>query len=74
MCVSSSFCERNLQLLFSLLARPKDEGVANAGYAQQLRANIIVAIGDLAFRFPNLLEPWTEHIYRPLSVSHYLLI
>ena len=32
-----------------------------------VRSNLVVALGDLAFRFPNLLEPWTERIYGPLS-------
>ena len=32
-----------------------------------VRSNLIIALGDLAFRFPNLLEPWTERIYGPLS-------
>ena len=31
------------------------------------RSNLIIAVGDLALRFPNLLEPWTAHIYAPLS-------
>lgn len=31
------------------------------------RSNLIIALGDLTFRFPNLLEPWTAHIYQPLS-------
>ena len=33
----------------------------------QIRSNLVVAIGDLAFRYPNVLEPWTHNIYRPLS-------
>ena len=32
-----------------------------------VRCNLVIAVGDLAFRFPNLLEPWTEHMYRPLA-------
>ena len=32
-----------------------------------MRCNLVIAMGDLAFRYPNLLEPWTEHMYRPLS-------
>lgn len=32
-----------------------------------MRANIIVALGDLAFRFPNALEPWNPHIYDRLK-------
>lgn len=65
MCVSSSFCEQNLQLLFSLLS-PHTSTCDEE--SQRLRANIVIAVGDLAFRFPNLLEPWTKHIYQPLSV------
>ena len=29
----------------------------------EIRGNCIVALGDLAFRFPNLIEPWTAHLY-----------
>jgi len=28
-----------------------------------IRGNAMVALGDLAFRFPNLIEPWTAHLY-----------
>ena len=31
-----------------------------------VRSNLVIAIGDLAFRFPNLLEPWTANMYEPL--------
>ena len=48
------FCETHLPLLFT---RVKDERDVHA------RAAITVALGDLAFRFPNALEPWTEHLY-----------
>ena len=34
-----------------------------------IRANTVIAIGDLCFRFPNLLEPWTSHIYSRLQDS-----
>ena len=56
MCISKSFCEKHLSLLFSVLAKaPNDD--------QDLRSNIVVALGDLAFRFPNELEPYTPMIY-----------
>ena len=56
MCISKSFCEMHLSLLFSVLAKaPNDD--------QDLRANIVVALGDLAFRFPNEVEPYTPKIY-----------
>ncbi|KAL6070680.1 meiotic chromosome condensation, variant 2 [Balamuthia mandrillaris] len=57
MCISSKFCEQNLQLLFTLHQKAEDASI---------RANISIALGDLALRFPNLLEPWTSHIYAAL--------
>lgn len=56
MCISKSFCEKHLTLLFSVLVKaPNDD--------QDLRANIVIAVGDLAFRFPNEVEPYTPKIY-----------
>ena len=40
---------------------------AGAG-GDSIKANVAIALGDLAFRFPNLLEPWTPHIYASLQV------
>jgi condensin complex subunit 1 len=54
MLVSSKFAERNLQLLFTLMQQSPEP---------QIRANCVLAMGDLAFRFANLLEPWTSHMY-----------
>lgn len=34
--------------------------------SQGTRCNLVTALGDLAFRFPNVLEPWTAHMYSPL--------
>lgn len=59
MVVDSAACEANLQLLFTLLQ--------NRSVEAALRSNLVIALGDLALRFPNVLEPWTEHIYRPLG-------
>jgi condensin complex subunit 1 len=57
MCISSGFCEKNLDLLFGTLEHP--EFIKDT----TLRANLSVAMGDLAFRFPNALEPYTPKIY-----------
>lgn len=57
MLVSSVVCEQNLQLLFTLAERSPSEVV---------RANLIVGLGDLARRFPNLIEPWTPNLYARL--------
>jgi condensin complex subunit 1 len=45
MCISISFCEDHLPLLFSALANAPDHDTV-------LRANTVVALGDHAFRFP----------------------
>ena len=37
------------------------------GVEPAVQCNLVIAVGDLAFRYPNLLEPWTEHMYRPLT-------
>jgi hypothetical protein len=35
--------------------------------AAGIRVNMVVALADLASRFPNVLEPWTDHIYQTLA-------
>ena len=59
MVVDPRMCEENIQLMFTLLAARSVE--------PELRSNLTIALGDLALRFPNILEPWTEHMYRPLG-------
>lgn len=54
MLVSPSFCADNLRLLFTVLERSPEEVI---------RSNLVIALGDLNFRFPNLIEPWTPHLY-----------
>ncbi|KAL4554468.1 hypothetical protein LXL04_039298 [Taraxacum kok-saghyz] len=49
--------EANLQLLFTVVESAPSETV---------RSNCTIALGDLAVRFPNLLEPWTENMYARL--------
>lgn len=58
MAVSLTFCKANLQLLFTVLERSDDETI---------RSNIMIALGDLSFRFPNLIEPWNPSIYARLQ-------
>lgn len=57
MAVSDEFCEKHLQLLFTILIESPLPSV---------RGDVIVALGDLSFRFPNLIEPWTSHLYNRL--------
>ncbi|XP_051213914.1 condensin-1 complex subunit CAP-D2 [Lolium perenne] len=58
MIIDAEFCEANLQILFT---------VAESAPSEIVRSNCTIALGDLAVRFPNLLEPWTEHIYARLG-------
>ena len=53
----STFSEANLQILFT---------AAESAPSEVVRSNCTIALGDLVVRFPNLLEPWTEHIYARL--------
>ncbi|XP_059092288.1 condensin complex subunit 1-like isoform X2 [Tigriopus californicus] len=57
MLVSSEVCDEHLQLLFTLMEKSQEEVI---------RANLIIATGDLSFRFPNILEPWTPRMYARL--------
>mmetsp|Transcript_17787 Transcript_17787/g.35139 ORF Transcript_17787/g.35139 Transcript_17787/m.35139 type:complete len:1366 (+) Transcript_17787:329-4426(+) len=57
MCVSQTLCEKHLKLIFTVLRDSPDPSV---------RSNIMIALGDLAVRFPNTIEPFTSQIYRRL--------
>lgn len=60
MCVSESFCQQNLQLLFTILEKTKDATV---------RSNIIVALGDMVVCFNNLIEQNISYLYNRLRDS-----
>ena len=47
-------CDKYLQLLFTVLEKSPEPTI---------RANTIIAAGDLTFRYPNLIEPWTPYLY-----------
>ncbi|KAJ1900380.1 condensin complex non-SMC subunit Cnd1 [Coemansia sp. IMI 209127] len=60
MCVSSAFCEQNLPLLLTLLQRAK---------SPVIRANIAIALGDIAVCFSNLMGENVQYLYGPLHDS-----
>ena len=60
MCISASFCEKHLPLLFTKLSKAPTKDTT-------LRANTVIALGDLAFRFPNEVEPYTPRLYACLK-------
>ncbi|XP_061861785.1 condensin complex subunit 1 [Colius striatus] len=55
--ISSEFCDSHLRLLFTMMEKSALPSV---------RSNLIIAAGDLAIRFPNLVDPWTSHLYARL--------
>lgn len=57
MAVSDEFCSKHLQLLFTILQESPLPSV---------RGDVIIALGDLSYRYPNLIEPWTTHLYNRL--------
>ena len=54
-----------MHILGSLLSHPTPH--PNRDLEAGVRCNLVVALGDLAFRFPNVLEPWTAFMYAPLG-------
>jgi condensin complex subunit 1 len=57
MLLSQVLCKEHLQLIFTLMKKSPNPMV---------RSHLIIGIGDLVYRFPNALEPWTSHLYLPL--------
>ncbi|XP_002712916.3 condensin complex subunit 1 [Oryctolagus cuniculus] len=55
--ISATFCDTQLRLLFTMLEKSS---------LPTVRSNLMVATGDLAIRFPNLVDPWTPHLYARL--------
>ncbi|EFA84988.1 condensin-2 complex subunit D3 [Heterostelium album PN500] len=57
MCVQSDLCSKQLPLIFTILKESPYDNV---------KCNIIIGLGDLVVRFPNLIEPYSKHIYERL--------
>ncbi|XP_055962824.1 condensin complex subunit 1 [Sorex fumeus] len=55
--ISATFCDSQLRLLFTMLEKSS---------LPTVRSNLMIAAGDLAIRFPNLVDPWTPHLYARL--------
>lgn len=58
MCVSPEYCGANLQLLLTILERSKDAVV---------RSNLVIALGDMAVCFNQLIDENTDFLYRRLN-------
>ncbi|CAG9768061.1 unnamed protein product [Ceutorhynchus assimilis] len=57
MLVSSEFCVNNIQLLFTIFQKTKHSDI---------KVSILVHLSDLLTKFPNIIEPWTSHIFERL--------
>ncbi|XP_051552822.1 condensin complex subunit 1-like [Myxocyprinus asiaticus] len=58
MMISPAVCKDHIRLMFTVLEKSP---------LPIVRANTIIALGDLTVRFPNILEPWTPNLYARLS-------
>lgn len=57
MTVSSQFCDEQLPFLMNIF-----QSTTNI----KIKCNIIIGLADFTFRFPNVIEPWTDHFYSAL--------
>ncbi|XP_059611707.1 condensin complex subunit 1 [Phlebotomus argentipes] len=64
MCVSSKFCEPNMDLLMNILMGTK---------SSHIKSNIIVGFADFTFRSPNQTEPWSGQFFSTLHDSDLLV-
>ncbi len=55
MTVSKVVCKDNLKLLFTLLSSNIIDSIT--------KTNIIISLGDLMHRYPNITEPFTKRLY-----------
>ncbi|KAJ3216820.1 Condensin complex subunit [Dinochytrium kinnereticum] len=58
MCVSSEFCDENLQLLFTILEKSRDPTI---------RSNTIIGLGDMTVSFNSLIDQNISYLYNRLS-------
>ncbi|EJU02276.1 hypothetical protein DACRYDRAFT_94650 [Dacryopinax primogenitus] len=58
MCVSSLYCEDNLLLLFKIMETSRDP---------TMRSNIVIALGDVAISFSNMIDENSNRLYDGLA-------
>ncbi|UZJ56124.1 hypothetical protein CBS101457_005444 [Exobasidium rhododendri] len=58
MCISSNFCEAHLPLVLSILSTSQDAVI---------RSNVVIALGDMAISFGNLVDENSDKLYAGLS-------
>ncbi|XP_058058921.1 condensin complex subunit 1 [Anopheles bellator] len=55
--VSSKFCEHHIPFLMNIFQHTKNT---------RIKCNIVIGLSDFTFRFPNVTESWTSHMYATL--------
>ncbi|KAF9479751.1 hypothetical protein BDN70DRAFT_833871 [Pholiota conissans] len=58
LCVSSQFCDQHHRLLFKILQTSRDFNI---------RSNIVIALGDVAVSFSNIIDENSNELYKGLS-------
>lgn len=58
LCLSAGFCEQKFPHIVKLLNNQNANSV--------VKNNIIIAMGDLLHRFPNIIEPYNKFLYQNL--------
>ncbi|KAK7028208.1 condensin complex non-SMC subunit Cnd1 [Paramarasmius palmivorus] len=58
LCVSSTFCDSNHRLLFKILEISKNASI---------RSNIVIALGDVAVSFSNIIDENSNELYKGLK-------
>lgn len=58
LCISSQFCDQHHHLLFKILETSKDPDI---------RGNIVIALGDVAVSFSNIIDENSNELYKGLS-------
>lgn len=58
LCVSSQFCDQHHRLLFKILETSKDADI---------KSNIVIALGDVAVSFSNIVDENSNELYKGLS-------
>ncbi|GIL77384.1 hypothetical protein Vretifemale_6845 [Volvox reticuliferus] len=61
MAIDAAYCEDNCPIFFTRLTG------GNVKLAPGVRCGMLVALGDLGRRHPNVMEPWTERMFVCLS-------
>ncbi|KAH9478251.1 Condensin complex subunit 1 [Psilocybe cubensis] len=64
LCVSSQFCDAHHRLLFKILETSKDSNI---------RSNIVIALGDVAVSFSNIIDENSNELYKGLSDKHFVV-